>query len=339
MARRNRFAGNAFRNNFAPPPPVAVAAPVIDLPALRTAYAWMSINKMAGFKLVLEWYANNQAALLYKDPLDAAESKEFDRIDKLIKLGNGSPYEAEQVNSWSLAIKKMEKLWSHKAPAGQDWPTLDKASHLSQVPELVQNVQTVLGNLNAAFANAGVTFRVTFESGRQFLHGEILLPQAEAVAMITQSPLQVALNEVPTVAKVLAIVMDGNGGQQLDGGLFMQKLPVILTQVGVWAAANDKLNKPVGKAPRAAKVAGAAGAPRQRAANPNALKLNPTDVITILGANRAFKGGKRGAVWGMLRNGMTVGQLKQEAEAKIKAGGYAVQVLKVMVTQGLVKVN
>jgi hypothetical protein len=232
-----------------------------------------------------------------------------------------------------MAIRKMERLWSHKLP---DWPTLDKAASV-QVPELITNVQTVLNNLNAAFTPAGVTFRITFDAARQFLHGEILIPQTEAVAMITQTPLQVALTEAPTVAKVLSIVHDANG-QHLDGGLFMKKLPEVLEYVGKWTAGADKINKPVGKAPQA--KAARVGAKRAAGAAGPALKLNPTDIITLTGAaNNAFKAGKRGTVWNLIRNGMTVAQLRSAAQAQINAGGYALQVLKVMVSKGLVKIN
>lgn len=323
------------RNPHLAPPPVVVKEPTVDLPRLQLAYDWMTLDKMLGFKLVLEWYAANQVALLWKDALDQNRQRRFDLAMKSQRQGDGTPYEGEKIAAYTMAIHLFEKIWAHKLP---NFPLLDTAVHASRVSPYISNVQTVLNNLNGAFGGAGCKFRITFNADREFLHGEILLPQAQIDAMIPLAPLTVVLTEAPTVAKVLSIVTDDAGQQKLDGGRFMQKLPEVLAQVSNWAAGHGAVNKPVGKAVRQGKPAKAGGPRAARQANPANFKVRDTDVIHFTGAvNKAFKGGKRGAVWQMLFDGMTVTQLRQAATQI--GPGYAVQVLKVMITAGLVRLN
>jgi len=298
----------------------------------------MTLDKMIGFKLALEWYAVNNIALLWNDPLTADKQKSYDRALKAKQLGDSSNMEGEKIQAWSTAIHLFEKIWSHKVP---DYPLLDKAAHASAISPYITNVQTVLTNLNAVFAPAGCKFRVTFGVDREFLHGEILLPQTEIDAMIPQAPLTVVLAEVPTVAKVVSIVSDADGNQKLDGALFMQKLPEVLNLASAWAASlGGAANKPVGKAPRVAKapkakVPGAAG---NAPAGP---RIKGSQTIHLVPGARNTMTGKRLAVFNLVKDGMTVNELQTEAEAKVGAGfrSRSLAVLKVMIAQGTVTIQ
>jgi len=330
--RPNPFAGHAA------PPPVVAATPTIDLPRLQLAYEWMTLDRLLGFKLVFEWYVANQVALLWQDPLNEERQKSFSRAMKAKQLGDSSNLEGEKIQAWSTAIHLFEKLWAHKAP---NYPLLDKAMHVSHVSPYITQVQAALGNLNAAFGPAGCKFRVTFGVDREFLSGEILLPQAQVDAMIPMAPLVVILKEAPTVAKVLSIVTDADGNQKLDGALFMQKLPEVLEHVGGWAAGlGGAVNKPLGKAPRqpkAPKVQGGAAAAGNGAPS---IRIKGSNVIHLTGALNHM-GGKRLAVYNLVRDGMTVAQLQAEAEAKVGPGfrSRSLAVLKVMIEQGTATIS
>jgi len=335
---RNPFAAPPRRNHGpVPPPPVVAAAPTYDLTKLRIAYEWMALDKLVGFKLVVEWYAASQVALLYKDPLDADRMKKMERAQLAVNQANGTNIEHEKTAAWRAAIRLFEKLWAHKAA---DWPLVDKieSAPLAASAHII-NIQTVLSNLNGAFAPAGCKFRVTFGQEQEFLFGEILVPQADLFAMIPQTPLAVALNLVPTVAKVLSIrTVDGK--QEFDGTLFMQKLPEVLNHVGVWAGAGN-VNKPVGKAPKAPKAAKVPGAPRApRVANPNAVSIKPGMTITLTGASIAKLKGSRVTVFNLISNGMAVRDLQAAAGAKIGTGwkSRSLAVLKALVTAGVITV-
>jgi hypothetical protein len=301
----------------------------------------MALDKIVGFKLVVEWYAASQIALLWKDPLDADRQKKMERAQLAVNQGNGTTIDNEKVAAWRTAIRMFEKLWGHKSP---DWPLVDKLEDAANaVSPHIKNIQTVLGNLNAAFAPAGCKFRVTFNPDQEFLHGEILLPQADLFAMIPQSPLAVALNLVPTVAKVLSIVTV-NDKQEFDGTLFMQKLPEVLNHVTAWAGAAQGLNKPLGKAPKATKApkaAGAPGAPRApRAAAAPGAAVKGGQTITLTGASIAKLKGSRVTVFNLIKNGMLVKDLQAAAAAAIDPSykSRSLAVLKALVGAGIITI-
>src|ERR1017187_4684327 len=209
MARRNPFAPprrQSFRSRQAAqqaahntPTPIAIVVPTPDLPKLQTAYDWMRVDRTAGFKLVFEWYAANRMALLYGAPLDEIRQKSYDRAVKAKALGDSSNMEGEKMQAWSTALHLFEKIWSTK-----NLPLLDAALNNNTQPgSAVSNIQAVLANLNKAFT-PHVRFRVTFNAEREFLEGEILLPEAELDQMVGLPPLTVALNEIPTAAKVIS---------------------------------------------------------------------------------------------------------------------------------------
>jgi hypothetical protein len=306
----------------------------------------MALDKLVGFKLVIEWYAANQTALLWKDPLDADKQKAHAKAQLAVTHGNGTDIANEKIAAWRTAIRVFEKLWSHK---DKDWPLVDKFENGNggSTSPHIMNIQTILANLNAAFAPVGCKFRVTFQPEQEFLHGEILLPQAELYAMIPQAPLAVALNLVPTVAKVLAVTKDADGAEQFNGALFMQKLPEVLAHVSAWAGATDRITKPVGKAVKAAKaprvprVPGAPRAPRPAGTGSPRAKILDTQVIQRTAVVSTLIG-KRRDLLNLVKSGMTVGQLNADAITNFGAKwtrSNTSAVLQVMVARNLITLN
>lgn len=327
-----------------PPPPVVAANPVIDLPKLNVAYEWMALDKVVGFKLVIEWYTTNQVALLWKDPLDVDRQKTMAKAQLAVNQGNGTLIEHEKLAAWRTAIRLFEKLWAHKMA---DWPLVDKieAAPIAVSPHVL-NIQAVLANLTAAFP-AGCRFRVTLNSDQEYRDGEILLPQAELFTMITQSPLTIALTLAKTVAKVLASAVIVDDAEK--GKVFLQKLDEVLAHIAAWAGAENAgkgVNKPVGKAakaagPKAPKVPGAAKAPK--VPKPNAPPpIFDNQVISLTGMSTAKLKGHRATVFALITNGMTVLALRNAAVAKYSNApdwkGRSKTVLQALVTLGVITI-
>jgi hypothetical protein len=210
----------------------------------------MPVDRIIGFRLAFEWYASNQTALLFGDLLDEARQKRFDKGLKAQHLGDSSGYEGEKLQAWTTAIHTFERVWDNKG-----LPKLDDALTNKVLSPRVANIQKVLDNLNQAFADFGVRFRVTTKLDREVSPDGILIPIAEMPTLLTQPPLQVALNEAPTVAKVKAIIKDPiTGEESLDGDAFFQTLPLVLNRVYQWTEgiAKDAF-RPLEKAPKVKK--------------------------------------------------------------------------------------
>ena len=283
--RRNPFAS---RRQSAPsmPKPITITAPVINIAGLTEAYEWFPVSKQVGFKLAFEWYSANVPALLFGDPLDEARQKQYDRATKSKNLGDSSNFPEEKLTSWTTAIHLYEKCWSARS-----LPKLDEHINKTDLSEGVKAVQTVLTSLNMAFTGL-VTFRMTFNSEREFDGTEVLIPRDELKAMIPMSPLKIALQEASTVAKVVSIVSDDEGNQSLDGAKFMESLPKILTNVATWAE-SDRINiKAIGKAPktaRAPKTPGSPSTPKAPRAPSSNISVKDAMKITVINAGLAPK--------------------------------------------------
>jgi len=333
--------------NFAPrnataPKPIAVAAPVLKIDKLKAAYDWMPIDKMASLKLAHEWYADaieptdgTPSPLLYMNPLTVDNQKLYDQAVKVRNLANGTPYPEEQMSSYSRSLKQFEKIWGAKFSL----PTLDAAAAATDLSPRVANIQTVLNNYNAAFKSFNVKFRITFGADRHFSEGEILLPEAEVSRLVGEPPLKAILGEALTVAKVASIVSDGNGGQKLDGALYMANLPRVLTAVYDWAAGADRLLKPVGKV---AKVKASKGtgtrAPRvPRTPGTPSVKVGANQTINIVRSVSGLASGKRKQAMLLMVQGMTVAEYRRIVAATPGLDtGYATSALKAAVDAGAV---
>lgn len=336
MRRPNRFSyPNMKLGGATPPPPVVIKNPELPIQGLETAYGWMTLDKVASFKLAFEWYANNMLGLLFGDPLDVDRQKTYDRATKAKNLGDQGATEGEKFQAWTTALHLYEKVWSKKP-----LPKIDDALTSTTPPPAVQNVLTVLQNLNTIF-QPYVKFRATFNPSREFLQGEILIPYVDLDAFVAEQPLKIALNEVPTVAKVMSLVDDGEGNMNLDGRAFMTNLPLLLSQVGQWATDSSKqVFKPIGKSSISVappKVSSTPKVPRTPSANPS-VKLSNSQVLHMTGASCRMKG-KRADVVDMMVDGMTVGAFKAAVSAKYNTGsGLALAVLKAAIDAGLVTV-
>jgi hypothetical protein len=231
----------------APPPAIKVEQPPLDIPALNAAYEWMPVDQIIGFRLAFEWYSANQTALLFGDPLDETRQKRFDKGRKAQLLGDSSNYEGEKIQAWMTAIHTFERVWDNKG-----LPKIDDALANKEISPRITNIQKVFDNLNQAFADFGVRFRVTTKTEREVTPDGILIPIAEMPSLLTQPPLHVVLNEAPTVAKVKAIVKDPvTGEESLDGDAFFQVLPMVLNRVSQWTMGMNKdAFRPLEKAPK-----------------------------------------------------------------------------------------
>jgi len=268
------------------PKPIVITAPAINIAGLTEAYDWFPVSKQVGFKLAFEWYSANVPALLFGDPLDDTRQKQYDRATKSKNLGDSTTFPEEKITSWTTAIHLYEKCWSTRS-----LPKLDEHIDKTELSTGVKAVQTVLTSLNTAFTGL-VTFRMTFNSEREFDGTEVLIPQTELKAMIPQSPLRIALNEAPTVAKVVSIVSDEEGNQSLDGTKFMATLPQLLTNVATWAESDRTHIKAIGKAPksaRAPRTPGVPGAPKTPRVPSNNISVKDAMTITVINAALAPK--------------------------------------------------
>jgi hypothetical protein len=289
MARR-RFpsATRASRKPHTPtiPKPVVNIKPIVDLNGLVQAYEWFAVEKLLAFKLAFEWYAKAIPGLLFGSPLTPDQQRQYERATKSKNQGDGTDFPEEKITAWTMAIKFYEKVWDSKS-----LPRLDEYIDRTELSGRVKDVQTVLSSLNTAFKGI-VTFRMTLNDEREFLAGEILLPQAEIECMIPMTPLRNALAEAVTVAKVVSIVTDDDGNQSLDGGQFMSKLPALLTDIADWSAGDKATVKAIGKAVRAPRTASAPGtakaprAPRQPGTN---VKVGKNMTITVVNVNAVPK--------------------------------------------------
>lgn len=305
MARRRGSYGWG-RNTATAPPPIAIKVQILDPSGLKTAYEWMVLDKILGFKLAFEWYANNTITLLHKDALDADRQKTYDRATKAKSLGDSATIEFEKIQAWSTALHLYEKVWSAK-----DLPKVDDGLNATVTGQHIQDVQAVLANLNGAFAQSGARFRVTFNPEREFLEGEILIPSAELDVMIGMAPLKVILGEVITVAKVTGLVTDAKGNTTLDGEKFMANLPVVLANVYAWAMHADKLTRPLGKAPKLAKVKATSTSTSTTSAGPRAPRPRLNQVINVINLGLVRVRGKRLLAVQAMVDGMTISQYKQ----------------------------
>jgi hypothetical protein len=293
------------------PLPIAVQPLRLDLTGLQTAYEWKALSVTLGLQLAIEWYANNITMMIAGAPLDSDQIKTYDRALKAKALGENNTSEGEKAQALTTAIRLFEKLWAMK----NSLPLVDAAA--PQKGQHVQDVMTVLGNLNGAFAVSGTKFRITFNADREFLNGEVLIPSAELDQMIGHPPLKTVLGEVPTVTQVLSIVTDEEGTASLDGVKYIATLPTVLSNVYDWAAKAGRLMKPVGKVPkagRASRKAATPGAPRP-AAGPRAPKVSPHATIHVINLGLVRVGGKRMVAINVLRDGMTLADYKQALQA------------------------
>ena len=283
MAFRRRRSAWGRSTTATIPTAIPTLAPVLNLAGLDEAYGWMTVDKLAGLKLVHEWYAeaicpsdHRPSPLLYGASLNPAQQKSYDMAVKVKGVGDSTPYPEEKATFLEKAIRLYEGIWS-----GKSLPKLDGDHAASPA---ISNVQRVLGNFNEAFKGFGVSFRMTFNADREFLEGEILIPRTELNLMVGEPPLKTILAEATTVAKVASIVTV-DGQQQLDGNKFLETLPNVLNAVYAWAAGSDKVMKPVGKVavagnPRAAgnratRVTPAGALPRDKGAAALALMRQP----------------------------------------------------------------
>jgi len=349
--RRNPFVGQRA-NPHAAPPVINVAAPVVNLDGLKNAYGWMTFNKLAGLRLAIAWYTDSsptgtQAALLYRDSLSAEKAAKWEKVKKVILHSEGTNLEVEATSFAERAIKLMEEIWSHKLP---NWPMLADAENgnITQNDPMIQNIQSVLANLNAAYAALGMKFNMTFDSARQLLSGQILLTQKELMGLVAVAPLKVALDLAPTVAQTLASQAAANLGVNMDFKLFMSKLNETTEQVSAWAIglAGASLGKPVAKAaaPKAAKAAAAQPGAKRPVIGPKvALTNRMTILINQPAFNAFFRSTPTNWVKGIMQNGMTVSQFRIDAKARPNAGkyaeNYAIRILKRLVVAGAVTLN
>ena len=286
MARRQRNPFSSGRGAPAMPKPITITAPPINVAGLTEAYDWFPVSKHVGFKLAFEWYAASVPALLFGDPLDEARQKQYDRATKSKNLGDSTNFPEEKITSWTTAIHLYEKCWSARS-----LPKLDEYIDKTELSAGVKAVQTVLTSLNTAFTGL-VTFRMTFNSEREFDGTEVLIPQTELKAMIPQSPLRIALNEAPTVAKVISIVSDEEGNQSLDGTKFMATLPQLLTNVATWAESDRTHIKAIGKVTKSVhtpRTPGVPGTPKAPRAPSNNISVKDAMTITVINATLAPK--------------------------------------------------
>ena len=280
-----RGAKNPFANAHtgSAPPPIEIKTPRVDVEGLKDAYSWMSISKELAFKLVLEWYATNTPFLLYKDPLDADRQKGYDRAMASTKLAESTHSDEERDTAYRTALRLFnKKVWPNKGLL-----TLDEGEALTEPTEKVKQVQTVLGTLNTVFAGK-VQFRMSLLEERRFMLGEVLLPKAELEALIPKTPLAIVLNEVPTVAKVLAIETTPDG-DKLNGAKFMTELSTLNQSIAAWAMTDKSLaSKTIGKVaimPRTATPVdpNAPRAPRQPSNN---VRFNDHNTIHVIDASK-----------------------------------------------------
>lgn len=319
------------------PKPIKIVAPQINVAELMQAYEWFAVSNILAFKLAFEWYSKSVPALLFGDPLDESRQKAYDRATKSKNIGDSTDYAEEKITAWTTAVKLYEKVW-----ATRSLPKLDEYVTKTELSEQVRNTQTVLTALNAAF-NGTVVFRMTLNAEREFDHGEILLPQAELQRMVPMTPLKIALNEVPTVAKVVSIDEDEEGNQSLNGEKFMSTLPMLLSNVADWATADRSTGKAIGKAirqPKAASAGSTATTPRAPR-TPSTVKVKGNMTITVINANAVPR------VTGKRKDALELG-LKSPNVADLKAalaalGGrmetYVGYVVKTLVDAGAISVS
>ncbi len=293
MARR-RYPFGGYNRVAAMPTAIPVLKPALKVAGLQAAYEWMPVNELASLQLAMEWWADaitptdhSPSPLLYLAPLDAAQQKTFDMSVKVKGVGDSTNYPGEKIGFYSKAIKMYEGIWSAKHPG---LPTLDAARANATLTPYVKNIQTVFSNFNKAFAGFGVTYRMTFGTHREFLHGEVLVPKAEASELVGQPPLKAVLAEIPTVAQIAATTINADG-EHFDGSKFIATLPQILSAAYAWAAGDDKaVMRPIGKVvvpaapkgPRAPKAPGAAAPAKPMGAR---IRIPATDPFGIFKAD------------------------------------------------------
>lgn len=265
--RRSKW--NTPKTHAAPAPaPIVHKTPKLNTAGLIEAYEWMPVSRDAAFKLAFEWYGQNEPALLYGKPLDTDQARSRDRARKAQELGTSEFRIGNKdagIHAWTTAIHLLEsKVWASKP-----LPKLDEALNTTTVTKRVANIQTVLENLSAAYAPT--RFRMTFGADREFTGEEILIPRAELEQMTLQPPIKAVLGEAVTVAKITSLVTDQDGNTVLDSAKFSTQLPLILAQVGEWAAkADGSLSKPLAKSihssttPRAKQTSGGPATARQK---------------------------------------------------------------------------
>jgi hypothetical protein len=322
------------------PQPVAVAAPVIDMPRLKLAYEWMGLDKMTGYKMVIDWYAKNQIALNIP-PLSADQRKKQDLAQKAIDHGNSPNIpDPEKIQAYRTALRIMEGLWSHKAA---DWPLIDhfeNPTHIWTLGPHVKSVETVLSRLNAAYGNAGCTFRPTYNADRDLLPGEVRLPVAELEAMIQKPAAEVVINAAAPAAKALSIVMN-EGAMKVAAGQLLANLPKVLQFAADWVLQAGGL-KPIGRVrtQAAPPVPGAAPTAAKPGMHVSGLLVN--DAMTIHPTGKPAPKGAAGLLFNLIKPGMTVRQLRKDAEAAFGAAykkSMTLYNLKVMIIKGVVTVQ
>lgn len=301
-SNRTRFGGQTAP----PPPPVAITAPILPLQDLQTAYDWMVLDKIASFRLAIEWYNKHLNSLLFRVPLTTEQQKTYDRAKKAQELGSSSNINGEKVQAWSTAIHLYEKIWTAK-----NLPQLDPALNSISPSPAVQNILKVIDNLNGVFSQYGCKFRATFSDSRELSEGEILIPYKDLDRMVSKQPFRVALDEVPTVCKVISLV-HADGKVSLDGTKFMTQLPILLTSVGEYAA-NREAFKALGKSAfatlvqstktRAPKAPSTPGTPIAASG-----KVSRNMKIRIINLALSKSKGARQAAVMLIKDGMTVAE-------------------------------
>jgi len=303
--------------NAAPPKPVKIVAPVLDIAGLTTAYEWLLLDKSLGFRLAFEWYTNNAAALLHGGQLDEAGAKLLEKATKSKALGDSSDQPYEKENAWRRALIIYEKIW-----AGKNLPKIDDALASAATPGvMVTACQTVLSNLNAAYNSLGIQFKIRSGTERDLLESEILLPQSDIISMVAAPPIKAVLGEALTVAKAISIVTT-DGQSQLDYALFLANLPRAIDAATAWALTASKLTQPVAqiKTPRAARAPRDPNAPR--APQGPSFSRNGSKIIRVLDLSRATKKGNRGTVINLMSDGQTIAEYKAALTA-VNLGGMA----------------
>ena len=304
MPRRRRS------SNTTTPPPAIKTAPIKLDAGLAVAYEWMAVDRSLGLRLASDWFVTNTAKLLKKHPPTAEGQAQYAKAIKAKGLGdNTGATEGERATAWQMAVRLYERVF-----AGAGLPTLAAAEKAATEPpsRRVQNVKTVLDNLNAAFGPMGVRYQPRATDERDFSEGTMWVPQEELEQMVAQAPLKLALTEAATVAQVLS-VRTVNGVQNVDAAAFFANMPLILSGIYGWAETSQNggsLIKPVGRVaapkagPKVSTVTGAPKAPRQSYG-----KLANTATIHIISRGATLKG-KRLARFNAIRNGMTVAEFK-----------------------------
>ncbi len=337
MARRRRYTTATVK---AAPKPIKTAKPTVDPDGLRNAYEWMSVDRVAGFRLAFDWYATNLTALLFGDPLDEARQKHFDRAVKSKAQGDHTTFDGERDTAWTTSLKFYERVWAARSlPKVED--ALAAVDMGTAAPRRVSDVKTVVEMLNGAFAGSA-TFRVTFGDEREAHGTEIAIPVADLTAMVPMTPLRSALRELPTVAKLLSIVTDAATGEQsLDGAAFMAALPTLADKVADWAATGDVAKKAVGKAtvarPTATRTANASPRPVSASRNSPKIKFANTNVIRVPKPIVHGRTGKAGQAFNLLRDGITFAAYKAAVVAANPKNGnwYVLDTLRYAVAHGM----